>query len=272
MNNLGYRKYGRSVKSVCMLLLFFAVVTHMRMSWDAGSFAAEPTPEPESAQSARIEPPVSVHSAPPLPAESSKFRIVIDAGHGGKDPGATGVSGAYEKEFNLSLAERVNRLLGQDPLFETLLTREEDQFIELEDRAAIANEWNADVLVSIHANTYKNQSISGTETLFYSEMSIPLAQALQEQVAPALNNRDRGLRKERLRVLSSTEMPAVIVEVGYLTNPEEERKLLSDKGQELAAAAIYEGLKKYFAERTPLDPIERTKKDETLPFPSWVYP
>ena len=80
------------------------------------------------------------------------FRIVIDPGHGGKDPGATGVSGAYEKAFNLSLAGRIAALLEEDPMFEPLLTRTDDRFIELEERAAIANDWNADAMISIHGN------------------------------------------------------------------------------------------------------------------------
>ncbi|MGG6312432.1 N-acetylmuramoyl-L-alanine amidase [Paenibacillus macerans] len=227
---------NKAVKRVYILLLLFVVMLiGIRMAWSSGSSVVKlPSPLSETNQVA-----------------PSKFRIVIDAGHGGKDPGATGNSGAYEKEFNLSLAQHLYQLLEQDPMFETRMTREDDQFIELEDRAAIANDWNADALVSIHANTYEDPSVSGTEALYYHNNSKALAGTLQEQVATALDIRDRGVKKEQLVILSKAQVPAVIVEMGYLTNQEEENKLLSSDGQDRAARAIVEGLKKYFSQRTP---------------------
>lgn len=227
---------NKAVKRMYTLLLLFVVMLiGIRMVWGSGSFVVKlPSPLSDTNQAA-----------------SSKFRIVIDAGHGGKDPGATGSSGAYEKEFNLSLAQRLYQLLKQDPMFDTRMTREDDQFIELEDRAAIANDWNADGLVSIHANTYEDPSVSGTEALYFHNHSKVLARTLQEQVATALDIRDRGVKKEQLVILSKAQVPAVIVEMGYLTNPEEENTLLSSDGQDRAARAILKGLKQYFSQRTP---------------------
>lgn len=191
----------------------------------------------------------SVVEIPPLLSESgpSTFRIVIDPGHGGKDPGATGSSGAFEKEYNLAMAQRVYQLLKQDPMFEVKMTREDDHFVELEERAAIANEWNADALISIHGNTYEDPAVSGTETLYYHNESIPLARTLQKEITAVLGLRDRGIKQQQLVILSRSEVPAVIVEMGYLTNPGEEELLLSSDGQALGATAIYEGLKNYFS-------------------------
>ncbi|MCM3747065.1 N-acetylmuramoyl-L-alanine amidase [Paenibacillus pasadenensis] len=180
-----------------------------------------------------------------------KFRIVIDAGHGGKDPGATGASGAYEKDSNLSLAFRVNELLGQDPMFETKMTRTDDQFIELVDRSKLANEWKADAIISLHGNTYEDQEVSGTETLYEQEHSIALATALQNQVSKALGTRNRGVKQDEYIILTTAEVPAVIVESGYLTNPDEEEMLLSSQGQQTVADAIHKALKKFYKGKQP---------------------
>ena len=133
-------------------------------------------------------------------------------------------------------------------MFEPLLTRTDDQFIELEERGAIANDGNADAFISIHGNTYTDPMVSGTETLYRNQDSIPLAQAVQTHLAEG-GLRDRGIKEEQLKVLGTPRMPAVLVEVGYLTNAEDERFLLSDEGQDLAAQAIVDGLREYFWDR-----------------------
>ncbi|MFC4597780.1 N-acetylmuramoyl-L-alanine amidase [Cohnella hongkongensis] len=243
MSHSSSRKRKRPVKAMYLLLISFVVLMGVRIAWNTLSSAAGPTPLASS--------PFGTSQAGQSDSLHSKFRIVIDAGHGGKDPGATGVSGAYEKEFNLSLAERIHKLLEQDPMFEARMTRSDDRFIELEDRAEIANAWEADAFVSIHGNTFHDPAVSGTEILYTAKSSLPLAQALQEQVAAALGIRDRGSKQGEYVVLSAAHMPAVIVETGYLTHPEEESMLLSDEGQQRAAQAVYEGLKTYFSEQTP---------------------
>ncbi|MCJ8013704.1 N-acetylmuramoyl-L-alanine amidase [Paenibacillus sp. KQZ6P-2] len=238
-------KRKRPIKAIFFLLFFFVIVLGIKTVWHTGSMVEKLMPALTRGDST-----ASV-SVPNISLGNAKYRIVIDAGHGGKDPGATGASGQFEKGFNLSLAQRVYQLLEQEPMFEPRLTRTDDEFVALEDRAAIANDWNADALVSIHGNTYKDQTITGTETLYRHDDSIPLAQSIQEQVVKALGFPDRGVKEEHLKVLSLSQMPAVLVETGYLTNPEEESFLLSSKGQDLAAHAIVEGLKQYFSQNIP---------------------
>ncbi|MZQ81178.1 N-acetylmuramoyl-L-alanine amidase [Paenibacillus sp. 5J-6] len=177
-----------------------------------------------------------------------RIKIVIDPGHGGKDPGATGDDGKMEKDFTLSLGLKVFELLEKDLRFQPQLTRSDDTFIELEDRAGMANEWNADALVSIHGNTYSDQSVGGTETYYRYESSFQLAQSIHRQVVKAMGFRDREVREDQLKVLTLSNMPATLVEVGYLTNPHEEGTMFGKDGQARAAKAIVEGIKQYFSE------------------------
>lgn len=186
--------------------------------------------------------PVADHSSPPVKV----YKIMIDPGHGGKDPGATGYSGKDEKDLNLSLALKVLELIKDDPRFEVRLTRTDDTFVELEERAKLANEWGADAFISIHGNSFEDQATSGIETYYQYENSIPLAQTIHQKMIEAMGFSDRGAREDHLKVLSLTEMPAVLVEPGYLSNPAEEAVLLGDEGQALAAQAIVDGLKEYF--------------------------
>ncbi|MFF2092784.1 N-acetylmuramoyl-L-alanine amidase [Paenibacillus sp. NPDC058174] len=181
-----------------------------------------------------------------LTSSNNGYRIMIDAGHGGKDPGAQGRSGIEEKHSNLAIAQKVYELLLKDPQFDPRMTRSDDTFVELDERAAMANEWKADVMLSIHGNSYESGNISGTETYYRYENGIPLAMAIHQKVVEAMGFEDRGVRENHLKVLSLSEMPAVLVETGYLTNGAEEAVLLSEKGQIKAAQAIVDGLKQYF--------------------------
>ncbi|OXM16356.1 polysaccharide deacetylase [Paenibacillus herberti] len=229
------RKRGKYINTAsALVLLLLSIIMIVLVIRSVGSFT-----DPLASVS-------KSNSAVPV-----KFRIVIDAGHGGKDPGATGASGANEKDSNLSLAHRVNELLRQDSMFETKMTRTDDQFIELEERAELANEWKADAIISLHGNTYEDQEVSGTETIYFKKNSLALAQTLQKGVSKALDTRDRGVKQDQYIILSTAQVPAVIVESGYITNPKEEEMLLSDKGQETAANAIHEALKKYFNGKQP---------------------
>lgn len=237
------KKFARVFSIVFIAIL---LIIGFKLAWHVGSATVELVP----ASSARLA--ETYKTLPDATNPNKTYRIVIDPGHGGKDPGATGVSGAYEKAFNLSLAGRVVDLLEEDPLFEPLLTRSDDQFVGLDERAAKANDWNADVMISIHGNTYTDPMTSGTETLYRHEDSIPLAQTLQEHLVKGIGLRDRGIKEEQLKVLSTPTMPAVLIEVGYLTNAEDERFLLCNEGQDLAAQAIVDGLKDYFAESQEL--------------------
>ncbi|MFD1360055.1 N-acetylmuramoyl-L-alanine amidase family protein [Lentibacillus salinarum] len=179
--------------------------------------------------------------------KNTAFKVVIDPGHGGKDNGATGASGQYEKSFTLRLSKEVKKLLEQESGMEVFMTRTDDSFISQESRyrPKYANKLNADVYVSIHGNTFSNPSVSGTETFYYHNNSRQFARILQKHVVEATGFRDRGIKKKDLFVVRDTNMPAALIEVGYLTNPENESVMRTDDFQSRVAASIVEGIKAY---------------------------
>jgi len=174
------------------------------------------------------------------------FKIMIDPGHGGHDPGTTGVSGREEREVNLNIALKLYEVLREDTRFDVRLTRSDDTFVELEDRSAMANEWQADALLSLHGNSFTDGTVSGTETYYEHENGRTLAEAVHGAVVEAMGFEDRGVRENRLKVLSLSEVPAALVEVGYLTNGQQEAVLTGEEGAQRAALAIADGLKRYF--------------------------
>lgn len=178
------------------------------------------------------------------------FKVVIDPGHGGKDNGSTGASGEFEKNFTLSLSKKVEKLLKQEPGIEVFMTRSDDSFISQESRyrPKYANKLNADIYISIHGNTFSDPNVSGTETFYYHKNSRQLAQTLQKHVVEATGFRDRGIKKKNLFVVKDTNMPAALIEVGYLTNPQDESKMLTDDSQSSVATSIVEGILEYKAE------------------------
>lgn len=179
---------------------------------------------------------------------NSIYKIVIDAGHGGKDPGANGASGKEEKEYTLALSKKIYELLRQERMFEPYLTRTDDTYVALVDRAKFANELGADALISIHGNTFSDPEVSGTETYYYVNSSRQLAYVLHEHLIHAQGFRDRNVRKQDWKVLVYSEVPAVLVEIGYLTNNNEEAAMLDSDGQVRTAQAIVDGLKQYFTQ------------------------
>lgn len=179
--------------------------------------------------------------------KNTAFKVVIDPGHGGKDNGATGAGGQYEKSFTLSLSKKMEKMLEQESEMEVFMTRTDDSFISQESRyrPKYANNHNADVFVSIHGNTFSNPSVSGTETFYYHNNSRQFAQILQKHVVEAGGFRDRGIKKKDLFVVRDTNMPAALIEVGYLTNPDNESIMRTDGFQSRVAASIVEGIKEY---------------------------
>ncbi|MUK88216.1 N-acetylmuramoyl-L-alanine amidase [Ornithinibacillus sp. L9] len=177
----------------------------------------------------------------------STYKVVLDPGHGGKDVGATGVSGQYEKSFTLSLSMKVKELLEQETDIEVYMTRSDDSYISQESRyrPTFANDLNADVFISIHGNTFTDSNVSGTETFYYHKSSLSFAKIVHEHVAEATGFKDRGVKREAYFVVKDTEMPAVLLEIGYLTNPIDEQEMLTESFQNRVAAAIVEGIIKY---------------------------
>lgn len=182
----------------------------------------------------------------PKPGSSLTGRtFIVDAGHGGRDPGAgaTGYSDVPEKTLVLSIARDVETLLkGQGG--KVIMTRSGDSFVELDDRAAMADRYNADLLVSVHADSNKDRSISGP-----SEYVSRSASALSRRVASSIHKRfldagiaSRGVRQADFRVISKHSRPAVLVETGYLTNATEARNLNMNGYRTRIAKAIVAGI------------------------------
>ncbi|GIN73154.1 hypothetical protein J14TS2_36290 [Bacillus sp. J14TS2] len=178
---------------------------------------------------------------------NTDLKIVIDPGHGGEDNGATGVSGQFEKDFTLSLSKKVEKLLKQESGIEVFMTRTDDSYISQESRyrPKYANKLNADLFISIHGNTFSDPDVSGTETFYYHKNSRLLAEVIQKHVVEATGFKDRGIQKQNLFVVKDTKMPAALIEVGYLTNPQNESKMWTDDFQSGIATSIVEGIKEY---------------------------
>lgn len=188
--------------------------------------------------------PTNVPNQIVLQLKTPKYKVVIDAGHGGHDSGAVSITGRYEKDFTLSMVKKVKALLDQEKDIQAYLTRSDDTFVELDDRVAFANDRNADLFVSIHGNKYTPET-QGTETYYYRDESLPFANLIHSYVVKATGFPDRKVRQEQFRVISKTTMPAVLLEIGYLSNADEEAAMYSDDFQNRVAASIVAAIKDY---------------------------
>lgn len=180
-------------------------------------------------------------------------RIVIDAGHGGSDPGAIGrTMGVREADVNLAIATELGRLLSQANA-EVYLTRSTDSHLFLSQRPVLSKAFDPDVFVSIHANsTLSGQSASGTETLYWNllDESRLLAESIQQELVAAIGTIDRGIRQQNLLVLRESTVPAVLIEVGFLSHADEEAKLADPVFQKQAAQGIYNGIVRFHESNT----------------------
>ena len=246
--------------------------------------------------------------------------IVIDPGHGGKDPGNLG-TGRYsdkEKDVSYDVSLLVKQYIEENlPGTKAILTRDENQFIELYQRTVIANRANADLFISIHCNANDNHSAYGTESFVlgmgekdqrlnktaqlenaarllednwesnyekldasnpaaiialrayqdaFLEQSISIADEIQHQFEGRVKRRNRGVKQQPLAVLRGSTMPAVLVELGFLTNPGEEDFLQSTRGKELLASAIYRAIKEYKYKRESRDAMIQGVEGQTSIF------
>ncbi|MFC0214783.1 N-acetylmuramoyl-L-alanine amidase [Paenibacillus chartarius] len=172
--------------------------------------------------------------------------IVIDAGHGDHDGGAVSLTGKTEKTFNLAMAKKVEAILKTNPKVEVLMTRSDDTFVELNDRVDFANSHQADVFVSIHGNKLPGKpAIRGSETYYYNEQSLNLAKALHQSILTSAGFPDRGVRKNDFRVVKYTTMPAVLLEIGYLSNKTDENNMFDEAFQNRVAASIAQTILDY---------------------------
>ena len=169
--------------------------------------------------------------------------VVIDAGHGGKDPGATSVLGFYEKDINLSIAQKVASSL-RNRGANVVMTRNSDRFVELEDRAAVANNYNAKLFVSIHADSNPDHSKQGYTVYIANSASWGSKITAQELInsLSATGLRSNGVGRADYRVLVKTRCPAVLIETGYLSNSYEASILNRAGFQDKMAAAIAQGI------------------------------
>lgn len=208
-------------------------------------------------------------------------KVVIDAGHGGKDPGALGKK-SKEKNLTLAIALKLGKYIEDNvPGVTVEYTRTTDVFIDLNRRAQIANEKKADVFISIHINASKDKKVYGTSSFvhgstrdaaalavqkaengaedmstediitfanvnsIYHGNSISLAGKIQSQFKNRAGRHDRGVKQANFAVLRRTNMPAVLVECGFITNINEEKYMMTDDGQAYLASAIYRAFKEY---------------------------
>ncbi|MEX1029413.1 MAG: N-acetylmuramoyl-L-alanine amidase [Paenibacillaceae bacterium] len=179
------------------------------------------------------------------PIVKDEFKIMIDAGHGGRDPGSPGVSKKEEKLFTLSLANKVYGLLQHESSITPILTRKDDSYITTDDRVAIANRDHVDLFISLHANSFTNKNTRGIETYYHNSISISLANLLHSNLIQATGFPDRMVRQMDYKVIKETTMPAVLLEIGYLSNPTEESIMISEDMQNKVAASIVKGIKEY---------------------------
>ena len=221
--------------------------------------------------------------------------IVLDAGHGGHDSGATGPTGLMEKDLVLDVTRRVAKLVEARLGLKVLLTRDSDNFVTLRDRTSFANRQHADLFVSIHANAHREAAADGVETYFLSSEatdstarqvaalengvvqleqstgrasglgqvdivkailwdlaqsefqveSSRLAEVVHDSMTQSLRISNRGVKQAGFYVLGGAAMPAILLEIGFVTNPREERKLKDTKYRDEIARAVFAGLAEY---------------------------
>lgn len=216
-------------------------------------------------------------------------KVVIDAGHGGNDPGAIGRSGLREKDINLDIAKRLNSLLREEGV-QTILTRTKDNFVPLPNRVTIANKSGADLFISIHTNANRSRSLSGFEVYYVAPSvsdskrasftartaplnlkeasfassstdlkaivwdmiytnsraeSIELSRSLCKAMDAAIDANILGVKSARYQVLKGIRMPGILVEVGFVSNGNEEKLLRTGAYRQKLAEGILEGLRDY---------------------------
>ena len=224
--------------------------------------------------------------------------VVLDAGHGGKDPGSQGKYGTKEKDVVLDITKRVGRLLEKNAGIKVVYTRDEDVFVPIIDRTKMANDANGKLFVSVHANSNPNRKIQGFETYLlrpgksedaievasrenavikleektgqydnltgenlimatmaqsmFMKESEDLAAIIQMELDKRLNTPNRGVKQAGFYVLIGASMPNVLVEVGFISNPAEEKKLKQAVHKQRIAESIYEGIKHFKYSREKL--------------------
>ena len=263
--------------------------------------AIEAPPAPDAARPPTpANPPNAASNITPRPTRSERTLIVaIDAGHGGEDPGAKGRRGTYEKNVTLAIARRLKEVIDREPNMRGVLTRDGDYFIPLQGRVQKARRLNADLFVSVHADSFIRPDARGSSVFALSEHgatsvaarwlakkeneadliggvnldvadpylkqtlldlsqtatindSLKLARAVLDNLG-RINTLHKGtVEQAGFAVLKSPDIPSILVETAFISNPAEEQKLTDEGYQQKLAEAIFSGIKNYFAKNPAL--------------------
>ena len=194
-----------------------------------------------------------------LTKAGSKEVIVIDPGHGGDDPGKVGVGGSLEKDVNLAIAKKLARYM-QKSGYTVYMTREGDDMLtkegirskkmqDLTARAEKIKEWDPALVISIHQNSYPREDIQGAQVFYYkeSEEGKKLAETIQDLLRSGLDPGNKRVAKSDMSyfMLKESKQPIVIVECGFLSNPQEEKKLSEEKYQDTIVRCVAEGVENF---------------------------
>lgn len=195
-----------------------------------------------------------VKSIPAISVPATNRTIIIDAGHGGEDPGAIGSSGVYEKDINLNIALKLQQFIEQNGGI-VLMSRVDDADMQgsksndMRLRKKLREENESDVFISIHLNSYPSESCKGAQTFYANdENSKLLAEKIQKNMVNMLDENNARVAKKLTNVylLKNVNIPSVIVECGFLSNSREEKLLQDEKYQSKIAMAIFMGINEYF--------------------------
>jgi N-acetylmuramoyl-L-alanine amidase len=180
----------------------------------------------------------------PIPGTLKGVVIVIDPGHGGRDPGYVGRSGIMEKALTYKIALNLKKLLDAAGA-KTIFTRTGDVEIKNRNIVRLANAKNADMFIAIHLNSFTTPRINGCETFYFTPKSRNFANTMQKNLSRTIKMRSRGVKRETYYTIHHTRMPAILVETGYLTNPTDEKKILTLEFRRQIALGIYKGIVEY---------------------------
>ncbi|MFD1136722.1 N-acetylmuramoyl-L-alanine amidase [Paenibacillus urinalis] len=206
------------------------------------------------------------HVAEQLPKrryqKMDEIKVIIDPGHGEEDSGAA-AGGKTEKDFVLSVSLKVQQKLKNHKHIKIQLTRTKDVFLELQERVNIAQKAKADAFVSIHANSAVNGSATGTETFYTRPNSLSLATIVHKHLIAATKLRDRGVKNGNFHVIRETTMPAILLEVGFISNSNDRAALFDPVFQDNVAERVAMGLCEYFKVPYKEEAAEEVKKKVT---------
>lgn len=218
-------------------MLLFLIMGAIAASWKLSKWTVSTLKETESVKNEMV--------------------VVIDPGHGGKDPGKIGTNDALEKDINLQIAQKVKSNLEEQNI-KVIMTREDDtaedsKLADMKKRVAQINEAKPEIVVSIHQNSYSQADVKGAQVFYYthSEVSKEAALCMQEELKLIDSGNTREAKgNDTFYLLKKTEVPTIIVECGFLSNVEEAEKLVDESYQQKMAEAICNGIVKWLKERS----------------------